>query len=439
MTGSKGDRADLVRRLCSALDIALSAVESIDAPVEDDAKGRSVLANLAEKIVAEAAMLILCAASVEHVDSEIDKRIRATAELIIGHARNESVLAGICLEPGLARDHALAHLVLTRLGYPDTMTDRLLIESLKTGRGLGPERLPHRELEQEWLARLAATAVDPPEPDPGLPGRSMLGRPLDVLASTRDDIYAFTHAVMYTTDLGERLVELPRSVEEIGGDAEAALAYALDIDDFDLAAEVLLTWPMLRIPWSQGACVGFDIVASAADDLGFVPGPSFDQEHYECLTGRRRAEYVLTSSYHTNLVWGFLCAAALRPGCLPRPRTGRPEATDAVGDVILGLDPECTTPLWTRARTMRVDQRDAIASMLGAALLRRAVTAGRFGTIQEALRVALVTGLAEAPAAQQAAALLHRSTILATARQNASSTPHCWDTFNNSRPQTHMY
>jgi hypothetical protein len=418
MTGSEGGRADLARRLCSALDVASKAVQSSDEPA--DAKRGLVLANLAEKVVAEVAMLILCAASVQDVDPEIDERVRAVAELIIGRARSDSVVAGICLEPGLARDHALAHLVLTRLGYRDRTTDRVLIESLRTGRGLGPERLPHRELEQEWLARLLGMDADPLKPDSCLPGRSMLGRPLDVLTSTRDDIYAFTHAVMYITDLGERLVELPRAAEEIGADAEAALAYALDIDDFDLAAEVLLTWPMLRIPWSDGACIGFGVIATAADELGFVPGPSFDKEHYEGLTRYRRDDYVLTSSYHTNLVWGFLCAAALRPRCSPQLTTRRPTGLDRVGDVILGLDPDCNSPLWRRARTMSVERREAIAPMLLAALLRRAANAGRFATIREALQVALVTGLAEAPAPQQSAALLRRSTIVATARQNAA-------------------
>ena len=421
MTGSEGARADLVRRLCSALDVASKAVQCSDEPVEGDGKRGSALANLAEKVVAEAAMLILCAASVQHVDPEIDKQIRAVAELIIGRARSDSVLAGICLEPGLACDHALAHLVLTRLGYPDVATDRLLIESLRTGRGLGPERLPHRELEQEWLARLLAKDADSLKPDPCLPARSMLGRPLDVLASTRDDIYAFTHAVMYMTDLGERLVELPRAAEEIGADAEAALAYGLDIDDFDLAAEVLLTWPMLRIPWSEAACIGFGVIASAEDELGFVPGPSFDREHYDGLTDHGRDDYLLTSSYHTNLVWGFLCAAALRPGCSPQLTTRRPKGVDKVGDTLLGLDPECISPLWKRARTMSVDQREALAPMLVVALLRRAANEGRFATIQEALRVALATGLAEAPAPQQSAALLRRSTIVAMARQNAAT------------------
>jgi hypothetical protein len=425
MTGSEARRADLVRRLCSALDMASKAVQCSDEPAEADSKSGLVLANLAEKVVAEVAMLILCAASVQDVDPEIDERIRAMAELIMGRARSDSVVAGICLEPGLACDHALAHLVLTRLGYPDSTTDRLLIESLRTGRGLGPERLPHRELEQEWLARLLAMDADSLKPDPGLPGRSMLGRPLDVLASTRDDIYAFTHAVMYMTDLGERVVELPRAAEEIGADAEAALAYGLDIEDFDLAAEVLLTWPMLRIPWSEGACIGFGVIALAADELGFVPGPSFDKEHYEGLTEYRRDDYILTSSYHTNLVWGFLCAAALRPGCAPQLTATRPTGVDKVGDVLLGLDPDCISPLWRRARAMSVDQREAIAPMLFVALLRRAASGGRFATIQEALRVALATGLAEAPAPQQSAALLRRSTILATARQNATPLRVC--------------
>jgi hypothetical protein len=423
LTESEADRGVLVQRLCSALDIATQAVVRSDEPVEAETKRGFVFANLAEKVVAEVAMLILCAASVE--DPEIDKRVRAVAELINDRARSDSVLAGICLEPGLARDHALAHLILNRLGYPDSTTDRLLVASLRMGCGSGPERLPHRELEQEWLARLSVMDGDPLNPDPGLPGRSMLGRPLDVLTSTRDDVYAFTHAVMYLTDLGERQVQLPRSAEEIAADAEAALAYALDIEDFDLAAETLLTWPMLRISWSPGACIGFGVIASAADELGFVPGPSFEKDHFEGLTGYRADDYILTSSYHTNLVWGFLCAATLRPGCSPLPMTKQPAGVDRVGDVLLDLDPGCTSPLWRRARTMNAAQRDAAAPLLVVALLRRAASAGRFATIREALRIALAAGLTEAPAPQQSAALLRRSTILATVRQGAAPASHC--------------
>ena len=64
----------------------------------------------------------------------------------------------------------------------------------------------------------------------------MLGRPMDALGSARLDIYAFTHAVMYASDLGERRIALPRPSPAIAADAEAALAYSLDSNDFDLTA-----------------------------------------------------------------------------------------------------------------------------------------------------------------------------------------------------------
>jgi hypothetical protein len=96
----------------------------------------------------------------------------------------------------------------------------------------------------------------------------MLGRPLDALGSTRFDVYAFTHAVMYATDLGTRRARLPRRFRDIKADAIAALAYSLDTADHDLTAEVLLTWPMLGLGWNPAATFAFRLLADAEDELG---------------------------------------------------------------------------------------------------------------------------------------------------------------------------
>ena len=106
--------------------------------------------------------------------------------------------------PGMARDHAFAHLLLSRLGYPDPSIDQLLSESLAIGANFGPARLPHHQLEQEWLAHIWSVGEAPARRDLQLVATSMLGRPLDALGCGRLDIYEFTHAVMYASDFGAR-------------------------------------------------------------------------------------------------------------------------------------------------------------------------------------------------------------------------------------------
>ena len=44
---------------------------------------------------------------------------------------------------------------------------------------------------------------------------------------------------------------------------------------FDLAAELLWTWPMLGLPWSAAAIFCFALLAEVQDSHGFLPGPGY--------------------------------------------------------------------------------------------------------------------------------------------------------------------
>ena len=260
------DRVDLRRRLLRALDLAESVLSSVDPP--------SPLAGIVEKVVAETAMLLLCASAIADDHPGIAKGVHHVARRLAPLARSDAVLATLCLQPALARDVALAHAALSRLGHPDSVVDAMLTAALAAAGGAGPERPPHRQLEQEWIARLWPAAATGLRRVPGLAAQSMLGRPVDALTSTRDDLYAFTHAVMYLTDLGSRQVNLPRCHADITADAEAGLALSVDTDDYDLTAELLLSWTMLGLRWTPAAVFAFQCVAGVADDVGFLPGRS---------------------------------------------------------------------------------------------------------------------------------------------------------------------
>ena len=164
-SAARWDSSDLVRRVLIALDIAIQTLGRIvdvdHSNAETATPPKSADGLLDEKVVAETAMLLLCAEPIRSLDQRTQERFDVIAALLVPLARKTDVLAAICLEPGLAREHAVAHIILSRLGYPDQDVDRLLSESLAMGAGFGPERLPHRLLEQEWLVRVWSVGESP--------------------------------------------------------------------------------------------------------------------------------------------------------------------------------------------------------------------------------------------------------------------------------------
>jgi hypothetical protein len=371
-----------------------------------------VAAYLGDKAVAETAMLLLCVDPIKRLDAEIERRFHAIARRLVPYARSADKLAAICLEPGWARDHAFAHVMLGRIGYTDQRFDDLFAESLRADAFFGPERLPHRRLEQEWLARLAAKEAAPS--DAGSIADTMLARPVDVLTSTRADYYAFTHAVMYATDLGVRRIDPPRESASIAADADAALAFSLDADDYDLTAELLLTWPMLDLPWSDTAIFACGILLDVEADLGFLPGAAFNRARYDTSVGNERLRYAVATSYHSAYVMGILCATAVRRRTIPPTCiAGAHRGAGAAAMLLPEFGDAGERPAWRAAfDRLTPDRQDALASMLLAMLLQRARGRYDFRLMRTALEVALATDCVEGPAPGQAAALLRRVTML---------------------------
>ena len=281
-------------------------------------------------------------------------RVAALASQLAVYAQGPRIAAGIALHPSLARDYGAAHIVLRAAGFGSPRCDAALERARLADAAQGRERLPHRELEQAWLAWLS----DGETPIAGLAERTALGRGIDLLFGKRDDVYALTHALMYATDFGgAALPGLPRSPDRIAAEADSALAGALDDDDFDLAGELLLTAPYLRREWSPAASFGFAVLAFVEDEVGVLPSLSLDREGYERHDPASRAAYVTAVAYHTAFVMGLLCAAILRQEerpCLGRIETGAATADRLIEDLL--ADPK--RPQWLMF-IRRLDSRPA--------------------------------------------------------------------------------
>lgn len=410
--------SDLVRRLRSALRAAREVFGILDAAPATQAAANEAARTgivLRDKVAAETAMLLACVEPVRHVDDALRREFDAVARRLVPHVRHDDLAAGICMDPGHATDLAVAHVIVSRLGYPDPHVDELLALSLALGAQFGPERLPHRRLEQAWLARMSDAFPAHVRLDDRIVAESMLGRPVDALGATRLDLYAFTHALMYASDLGNRALCGARPSAELAGDAEAALAYSLDADDFDLTAEILLTWPMLALPWSAPATFAFRVLCTTQDRLGFLPGASFDAQRHRTLEGPAAAHYAALTSYHTAYVMGFLCALALRPEHAPPVAPASDGDAAAVAALLAMLDVEHPQACWRDSiASLDDDARQGLAPLLLAMVLRRARACADLRRIRAALEIAVAFGITGSPAPVQAAALLRRVHALAS-------------------------
>jgi hypothetical protein len=266
-------------------------------------------------------------------------------------------------------------------------------------------------LEQEWTIRGWQVALQRDCRPRNTARMSVLNHAMDLLTNSREDVYAFTHALMYVADFNLVPQELPRPRSAILADAEAALARCLDDQDYDLAGEVLLAWPLTGASWTPGGAFGFRVLARVEDDAGFLPAPSTRLDRAARLQTADRGDYLLATAYHTAYVMGLLCAAALQPGRAP-PRTlpvQRSRGHQGPEPLLAWLDAHGTRQHW-RDDLDRLDpsERAATTSLLFNIALRRAVSRRAFAELPELLELGVAHGLAGLPAARQAAELLSR-------------------------------
>jgi len=123
----------------------------------------------------------------------------ALAREVAALARAPRIKVAIALRPSVALDLAVGHVLLSDIGLPDERLQAGLARAWRSPVPGTRERLPHRALEQAWLAALAGLAAPP-----GVPviSHTAMAAGIDLLGVSRDDLYALTHAIACATDFG---------------------------------------------------------------------------------------------------------------------------------------------------------------------------------------------------------------------------------------------
>jgi hypothetical protein len=399
------DEADLEARLCRALDISKRAVAFF--AEEGYADSQSPENSFRpEKIIAETAMLIYAASGARRFPN-VAARIDELAQLLSPYARSERTLLNMALHPSLCLDFAFPHILLSKLGYRNPSVDDFLKTCIRSLARHSHERPPFGSVEQMWIESVW-TGIDPGRAWYTALSNSVLHRPIDILGGLREDSYAFTHLVMYCTDFGFGPPRLPRSRSAILDVARSLLAKCLDGEDYDLAGEVVMAWPLIGASWCASATFGFRVLARVEDQVGVLPGGTTKVDRLKKLNGKERTRYAIGTGYHTACVMGLICAASLRLGRLPPTRiTGRSFDKCFVDHLLSALDRD--QGHWQpELLKLRERERNAVAPLLLDIALIQKCRKHDYQAASELLVMASQNGSARSTVCAQAAELLER-------------------------------
>jgi hypothetical protein len=356
--------------------------------------------------------MLLYLASRERSDAAVQRAFDDLVEDLIPYARSRQMAWDVLRHPSVCLQLATPHILLGILGRPDSRFDDLLARSEAARASRGHEVVPYRELEIIWLRSLWRNQI---------PGRELeetarktaMGNPIDLLNGTRDDAYAHTHSVMYSTDFGNWQRPLPRPAGEFLGESAAVLARALIVEDYDLAAEALMAWPLTSTAWSPAAAFGFRVVASLEDIVGFLPaGPLASRRLLE-LTGDEKTKFALASSYHTAFVMGMLCALSLKPAMTSPFEIAGPAFSATLIEGLHALIRK-TGAHWEQVfQSLSPIEQAALAPFLLDVAMIQSSRTGDFAQMAGLLETAVQNGMADTTLCAQSAELLSRMAAFA--------------------------
>jgi hypothetical protein len=405
------ENPDLVRRLRYSINFAKKTIKLLakDGFSHPDDKEKNVKPG---KIIGETAILLLFAASPECQD-ELQPDIDELAVLLIPFARSEKNLVDICLYPSLALDIAHAHICLSKIGYPDLQFDNLLIAACNAHAHFGHERTPYRIIEREWMRKLwknVNRSIDSIIP------YTLLTHPIDLLHGTRDDMYAFTHALIYSAGIDQGFEALQRQKEEILDEADAMLAKCLDEQDYDLTAELLLSWPLTGSEWSPTSVFALRVLEQLENKVGFLPSPSIHTEIPKGIRESERISYLYGTTYHTIYVMGLLCSTILKYQWNPSRVSCQKKSEKGIAKKVLSLLAEKSyTPFWLSVYNgMSECEQDSIAVCVFNISLIRSISKMDYEHVFQILKFGAEISLINTAIARQTAELLDRVEKMST-------------------------
>jgi hypothetical protein len=385
-----------IRAGLDVLEVVLDEVVESGASAGD----RAADFRLASKIAGEAGMLLRMGDRALVADHASRARIRDLATRLAPYARASHVVRDLVRRPSHAPMRATAHACLSSLGVTDDAFDRLVRLAFASSVAEANERVPYRMLDAAWGRHLILGDAELNHPATAL---SPIGVGVDLLAPTTEDVYAFTHALVYATDFGRLPLPARYDTEMLAATCDALCIKALDDDDLDLLGELLMAPACLRTPWSPVQVFAWRVLIRAWDEHGFVPGPGLPEpaaDESEDATVRR----VLGTAYHTMFVSSICVATLVSADAMP-PDEMPPGVPGRTASALPTTGTACV------AAWRELDGRDRaqLGELAIGLTLRRAMERDELNLAGEALAQATQAGLAERPLFVQTIEYLERA------------------------------
>jgi hypothetical protein len=298
------DHADLLARLRGSIDFADRTVLAAD---RDHSLWRVDLGQVSgfEKLLLEASILALLASRTGCVDDQVAVLLASLA----GRADRAALVRAIRRQPALVTTLGTTLIILDRFGRTTDEEHQALESALDSPYVECFERTPFRLLDRGWVMQIAGRTAPRATTATALTTAARRTHPIYL---AREDVYAITHTVMYTTDFGARRPPEALRTTRLWESIDACIAWCLSSRDFDLVAELLLAQLMLRRRLSAYGHAAWRVARHTWDQLGFLPGPSLSALEFETLDDEtERRQYAHYHMYHTMFVGGLLASALM--------------------------------------------------------------------------------------------------------------------------------
>ncbi len=304
------NRAYLVQQLKVVLEFARRNLRQLDRNSSIWTDDIDPYVSVIDKVVVETALLVLIASRVAPESQELGEGTTELAGELAKVARSERNQVMLLRYPHTAASLGISHVILTCLGHRDAVFDVLVDRAFESGHVHAVERLPYRLADLRWLCGLRRPEAPPAFED--LVPHTMLVTGAHPIYMSVADVYALTHDLMYISDFGCRPLSSLVDVQRVSAMVDAALAWHIGTQNFDVLAELLLGAALLGGSWSPYARLAWCLLATTWDEFGFLPCPTFQGKEFSMLTGDDAAAYAFKHTYHTTYVAGILCAVLLR-------------------------------------------------------------------------------------------------------------------------------
>jgi len=358
-----------------------------------------------EKIIAESAFLLAFTKKGKIYD-QVSEAFTDLVELLEPLARSKAMLMNICLKPALALDYAHSHICMNYLGYPDKNFDAAIKDALRSEAAEGIERVPYRMLEREWLRSI----WDGQHSEDGckfwIP-LSCLKHQVDLFSDSTDGVYALTHAIMYTTFGGKEISGLDATEQLLT--VEALLVRFMDEQNYDIAGELLMAWPLLRKPMTPVAKFALECMIEIEERVGFLPAPGLDRSMVEGKEIDERRTYIYSINYHTVMVMGLLCGSLLGNTDYAEINANEVDHSMEMKNWLMNELHGEEQPHWMEFfLKLKLKQKQALIPWLYQAFLVRHVIDRKYVHVKKMLELSKGSSLEALPVSRQAKELLHR-------------------------------